>query len=301
MSNTNIHANGLLVSMKISQWSARKYDKRVTAEVHEKHHAAADAGRYNKHLLPGDAPSYKALLTHLTATRNEHYTQTLTWSDDNQRLLPTANHANYRRFVENAKATAISLLSDFMADYPALRDAARDRLNGLYRPEDYPSVSELREKFSIAVEYTPVPSGEDFRCALSAEILQAMEADVNARVRQSTDGAMRDAWQRLYTCVGHVYERLSQPGAVFRDSLIGNARELTDVLQRLNVTGDQELERMRQDVERQIAAVSVEDLRNDNRLRESVAADANVILKSIRRIRRVDDLQPSTPKEERNS
>ena len=40
----------LLVQLSISQWTARKYDKRATEQVNNANNAAMTAGRYNKSL-----------------------------------------------------------------------------------------------------------------------------------------------------------------------------------------------------------------------------------------------------------
>ena len=37
-----------LVAVDISQWTARKLDKRVTDKVNREHHASDDAGRYQQ-------------------------------------------------------------------------------------------------------------------------------------------------------------------------------------------------------------------------------------------------------------
>ena len=41
----------VLASLSISQWSARKLDKKVTEEIHARNHAEPHAGRYNKLLI----------------------------------------------------------------------------------------------------------------------------------------------------------------------------------------------------------------------------------------------------------
>ena len=41
----------VLASLNISQWSARKLDKKVTEEIRARNHAEPHAGRYNKLLI----------------------------------------------------------------------------------------------------------------------------------------------------------------------------------------------------------------------------------------------------------
>ena len=116
----------MLVHLKLEAWSARKYDRKVTQETNDAHGATADAGRYNKHLMPADAATYKALTQHIGALRLTNYAQTLPWSDEGWRLLPVKNYQNYTDTIRAGQHTFNRLLSEFVADYPALRaEAAR--------------------------------------------------------------------------------------------------------------------------------------------------------------------------------
>ena len=62
------------------------------------------------------------------------------------------------------------------------------------------------------------------------------------------------------------------------DTLIANIRELTDVLTRLHVTGDSDLEKMRERVEKGIARIEPQTLRDDPEVREATAKEAQKIL-----------------------
>lgn len=43
--------DALFTRLTIHAWTARKYDKVISSEVAEMHHAPATAGRYNKRLM----------------------------------------------------------------------------------------------------------------------------------------------------------------------------------------------------------------------------------------------------------
>jgi hypothetical protein len=278
MANDTLLSRAMLASLRISSWSARKYDKKVTKETNLAHGADEDAGRYNKMLLPGDASSYKALASHIAATRVLHYEQTLAWSDDGWRLLPIANYTKYTDKLRAAKHTYDSLLGDFLADYPALQQAARIKLNGMYRDEDYPS--NLASKYGFGIEYNPVPAGGDFRVELSQDEIDIIATRTESRIKNAFEDAHKDAVKRLYDCVSRIHERLAQPEAIFRDSLISNATELTDVLSRLNISNDVNLESLRR-ATASLATVSPDILRNDAVTRIQTANDAQSILDTM--------------------
>lgn len=278
MTASDLHTRAMLVSLRISAWSARKYDRKVSQETATAHNTTLEAGRYNKHLLPGDAPAYKALTGHIANLRVNHYAQTLAWSDDGWRLLPVKNYQAYTDMLRAGFHAADSLLNDFVSDYPAMRDEARRILNGMYQETDYPS--DIRSRYSWGVEYNPVPAGTDFRVTIAAEEINAIAARTEQRISEAFKDAQQDAVKRLADCLSRIHERLAQPEAIFRDSLIGNARELCDVLTRLNLTDDSTLESLRRQTEI-LAASDPQTLRNNPDVRVSTANEAQAILDAM--------------------
>ena len=85
--------DAMLVSLRISAWSGRLYDREASDHVAVHHDASTSAGRYNKRLLP------KAALAALNATMSEartrHYAQSLPWDDKGSRLLTVANYERW--------------------------------------------------------------------------------------------------------------------------------------------------------------------------------------------------------------
>jgi hypothetical protein len=280
----SIHARAMLVSLSISAWNARKFDRKATEKVSREHGVTSDAGRYTKHLLGGASRSatHNAVLAAASAARSAHYEQTLPWSDEGWRLLPSANFMAYNEEIRKARARFDQAVADFLAEYPSLRLEAHARLNGLYRPEDYPSEQQMRARFGIEVEFSPVPDAGDFRLDLPADRLSEIEATVTSRVQRATGEAMRDAWGRLYDYVDRYHDRLNSPHNLTRYKLVGGLNELVDLLKRLNVAGDPQLESMRARVEQELAVHGAKDLHDDDDLRASTARRAGEILDTMR-------------------
>jgi hypothetical protein len=276
MTNT-IHTRAMLVSLKLSKWSASKHDKKISAEVAAKHNADSEMGRYTKALLPKGKNSYTELLSAFSELYNEHRHQTLAWSDEGWRVLPTANYNGYTEMVRKYRSRIDALTQVFIQEYPTLREQVRLKVNGMFNPADYPDPMDLRKKFGVKVDYNPLPAGEDFRIDLSTDALAEIARDTEDRVNRAIADAQRDAVDRLHECVSKIAERLSDPKNSFHDSLIENARDLTDVLTRLNVTDDPRLEEMRIRVEK-LAKVAPEALRTLPFQRKSTAHEADAIL-----------------------
>jgi len=281
MTTSTIHSRALLVSLSISTWTARKFDKKVTDQVNREHAASRDAGRYNKMLLPGDAAPYKTLLKVANKARQDHYANTLPWDNDGARILPTANYMAYTETMRGHALAFDAALAEFVAAYPGLREQARKLLNGMYRDADYPSPREIGRRFRYSIDFSPLPKEGDFRVELPSDEIAAIERQVTDRVERATADAMRDAWTRLDACVGKMNERLSDEDAIFRNSLVGNLRDLVDVLSRLNVTGDADLEAMRRRVEKELTTVEPDTLREDAKVRADIAQKAAEIQKDM--------------------
>lgn len=284
--DTGIHTRALLIWLTISVWTARKFDRKISDKVNTDLKATKDAGRWNKFLLPGDAKSYKGLVAASGALRQWHYDQTLAWADEGWRLLPTANFQAYADGFREHKATIRRALDAFIAEYPTLQQQSARLLGDAYNPADFPPASEIRDRFKCDVSYSPLPMDGDIRVNLADDQIAAIESTIKSKIHAATETAVQDAWTRLYDVVERAYARIADPDAVFRDSLIINVRECCDILKRLNVTNDPQLESMRAKVSREIAGIDPDTLRDtDTRIgkqyRADVANKADAILKTM--------------------
>ena len=266
----------LLVQLNVSQWTARKYDKKVTQAVAEQHNTIVEAGRYNKSLLPLN--DYLGNIHKLTTTiRTEYYKNTLPWGINGTQMLPSKNYMSFMTAFRNHKSNWLALVDQFVDAYPQLKlDAQRLLTIGLYKEEDYPSVENLRAKFGMDMIVMPVPT-DDFRVQIADEELSAIQQQVTDRVTNASQEAMKEAWQRLYDVVKHASDKLNDPTGVFRNSLVENINDICGILPRLNFADDPNLEAMRQQVEQSLANENPEALRVDWDLREQKGRQVKAI------------------------
>ena len=283
----------LLVKLSISQWTARKEDKKITKEV-ETTHNAHDAGRYHKTLIAKE--EIQKLQKIANEARTYHYTNTLPWKDDGERILPTSLYFDYTRELGKFKSSFKSAVSSFMANYPALIDLAKARLNGMFNAEDYPNAGKIEKKFSFETEFSPIPTAQDFRVNLQTDEINKISKDLETRLKATEQEAIKDLWNRLYSTVKNAAEKLTDPDAIFRDSLMGNISELVNLLPKLNFTDDPELEKMRRDVEKELIRFTPETLRDDKEARRITAQKARDLLHDIApHVRETTTETPTTP------
>lgn len=273
---THLSDRALLVQLNVSQWTARKLDKKATKEVADTNGAAREAGNYNKKLLPM-SDSLANIHTMTGDIRREFYANTLPWGLENTHMLPTANYLSFMTTFRKRKSEWEAVVRKFLSDYPYLQTNAQRFLGKLYDPADYPDVNDLRHKFSMDLVVMPVPTN-DFRVQLADEELSTIHADIQRRVQESSGLAMKEAWQRLYSHVKLMSERLGNTEGRLYDSLFDNAIELCRILPRLNFSDDPNLEAMRQEVETKLVGHSKEAIKGSPVLRKQVADEAADIM-----------------------
>jgi hypothetical protein len=270
--STPLQDSAMLVSLNISQWTARKHDRSVSNEV-DKTHGAKDAGRYNKLLIRKEALEPMEQIA--GAARAYLYKVTLAWGDNGERLLPAALFMDFAQELSQFRNEFDNRVRAFVAEYPTLVQEARVRLGTLYDPQDYPA--DIRDKFCFRPpSITPIPSANDFRVNLSSEYVDQIKAEMTQRERCRQDGTVKQLWVRMREHVGKIADRLGNEKSALFDSLMSNPRELIDILPALNLTNNIELNNAADDLKALL--VPIDRLRQDKRLRADTARLAEGLL-----------------------
>jgi len=276
-----------LVSVVISQWTARKLDKRVTDEVNKSHGAAADAGRYNKLLI--EAKRLEKINAIVSQARKLHYTYTKPWHDEGARILPNVLHAKFADEFRKLKRDFDAAVDAFAAEYPRFVEERKRALNGLFNESDYPSASEIRSKFKLVTKTTALPEAEDFRSdVLDADTIEDIKREIAETSDAVLNDAMKDTVEAIVKVVGHMSEKLGSYNtgkegekSYFRNSLVENVRELADLLPAFNFTNDPTLDKVAERIKSELTVEDPDTLRNNEAARKSVKKSADDILKDV--------------------
>ena len=293
-----ITEKAMLAAVHISIWTAVKHDRRVSRDVADQHGAHQGAGRYNKQLLRG-ADKLDELRTLAGQIRQYFYKITLPWSDEGFRLLPSNFYFELMARMREFEAGFEQAVESFLRVYPQYIEQVRPELNGLFREEDYPSVEKLRTKFGVKLEVLPIPSGADFRVELSAEEQARVSREIDANVRESLTRGTEDLWKRLREVVSHMVERLNEPESRFHGSLVTNIADLVEILPKLNVSGDADLNRFTEQIKQRLCNYSAQELKKNDLLRVATATDAsNIVAEMDDLLRNREEEIPSVPSAE---
>lgn len=223
----------------------------------------------------------------LGAARNYHYTVTLPFSDNNERLLPNELYMDYlakvNQFKQELRAELETInFSAEIANARAALSAVEDKsgnLHNLFDPNDYPG--DIAGKFGIELEFSPVPDSGHLVIDLPAEEIARLRDQIDSQVSGKADAAMRDVWERIHGVIQKAWETLKDPEAKFKDSLIKNIQNLIDVLPALNIMGDANLDQVAQKARQTLCQYDPDDLRKNPGTRTSAVNESAQILEDL--------------------
>lgn len=279
MTATNALAQrAMLVSVSLSEWSGRKLDKQETQYLKLKHNLNVDAARVNKNLLPMD-DGLERIRKSTNAVRALYYERTTPWIQENLRILKNTAYVKFAQDIGKLVREREQLVEEFISTYPDRLQEAKRLLNGLFKADDYPDAWQLRAKFACQVNFSPVPDSSKWVVdEIVGEHMEALRKQMEQQAEAGFKTAMADAWDRVKKVVEHAHERLANPDAIFRNSLVDNALELCALLPSLNIEDDPNLEDVRRDLEKAIVGYNVETLRSDPAVRSEAAEKMKAIM-----------------------
>ena len=276
----------LLVRLTVKHPSFAKTDKAVSHEVADQKNANKRAVKVLKTLIDTTHPAYKAVKTARGALYNVFAAETAPWSEDGWYIIKAKG---YDRFTEvmREKTDAFDVaVGDFLKVYPELVDQAPDRLGDLFDADLFPSVEACKELFYSDIEVRPVPEAGDFRVAMSADDKQKITAQIQRNNDKRVSEVTTECFDRAYSVVSNMVERLEafdpdKKGAKLYDSLVGNVRDIAELLPSLNVGDDPRLEQLAKEIGQRLTETDTDTLKTDEGKRKEVAADAREIMNQI--------------------
>lgn len=266
----------VLVNLTVKRWTATKKDNKVTRDVEEEHQAH-DAGHYSKNLI--HKSGLAALKTVEQEARKLVNAETLPWGDNGDRLLPTTNYFEFQKKFGEVKSKYQREVKAFIAMYPNLKEEAKERLNGLFREDDYPAPEEMLPKFAIKIDINPISNLKDFRLNINDSEVNKLRRQIQQDTYEKIADTTRDLYQRIAETVGHMATKLAEQDGIFRNTLVSNISDLVDKLPRLNFTNDSNINDAIEMMKRLI--VDPEVLRADNYIRREKAQQAEELLSKL--------------------
>lgn len=269
----------LLASLNISVWTARAFDNAATQSVESKF-SLYDSGRFNKKLMPSNPIEYKNLTSMANTIRSTFYEHTLDYQTMGVRLMPVDIYIDWRDKLRSKSLEFERLQEIFFDAYPDIKAKARELLGPLYIEENYPSITELREKFGIKFSVLPFPDAEHLGVDLPEIELKTLKQEITENMQAAIDFAYSDLSKRLYEATLHLAQRASSEG-ILHSSAINNLREIITILPKLNFNNDEKLQELADLASSELTVYDAEALRNTPTIRRQIAAKATDIANTM--------------------
>lgn len=285
MSNLKtLHQKAVLARHIIHRNSFRKFDREATRKIASDNNADIDgAGRFNKILIERGA--LKTINGIISRAYHHHIENTLPWDDAGSRLLPSENYFPYTEAQRAYQDELQAAVEEFVVEYPKFIDEAKTRLSGMFRPSDYMDAARVRECFGLETKIRPLPNADDIRIGIDTKEAAKIKKQLEADMQQVVTEAINDLWQRLESSLTIMRDRLEQYATEenrrFFNSWINNVRDITKVIDKLNFTGDKNLERIRVKAEKLVATIDNGQVKESQPIAQKIADEADAILKAM--------------------
>lgn len=267
----------MIVNIRINLWMGHRYDKAASQALVQQAHAEADTARVNKRIIPQEA------LKHVTAAassvRTHLYDETWPWKDNGDRLLMRKRHLKFMEEHNNRVARFNVAVEDFLGTaYKQERERAEFRMGSLFNEADYPSVKDLRRRFSIALDIDAVTTANDFRVEMDAEAREQVRKSMEEAMQDRVNRALAEVWTRLADKLKHYADTMKDKKKIFRDTTVTNLEEIVDILPDMNIFGDKKLAKIGDEIREKLIGYTPEQLRDEPETRAYVAEEAQNLI-----------------------
>ena len=288
----SIASSAMTVELSMSIWTARKKDHKASDDVASMNSADKGVANVTKNLL-GNCDELTALQKFAGNLRNLHYSMTMPWSDNGQRLVTTMQYFKYNEVMTEMIDEGWRMVDNFLNVYDWKVMDAQAKLGAMFNRDEYPTRDAIRGKFAFRLSYEQLPDGGntgDWRLDLPHEAMQTLRTNYTDTFNLKIKGAMDDVWTRLHTNLTRLVRQLDVDeegkGNRLYDTVFDQALSLTEMLGTCNVTGDTQMEAMKRQLEQALhqadgAPLTVDKIKKSPSLREDTRAKLDAALSAL--------------------
>lgn len=277
----SLREKAMLVKFRDGAWGGSCRDAVVQKKVALDYETKKEKiGYYSKFLVPRE--TLEARIQKGLEARRFHNANTLPWLDDGVRVLPATNFLDYSAGMRKFQAEAQKEEQEIFKNWDAIKASGMLLLGKMAKEEDYPSLEQLKTKFTFEMVMLPVPETADWRIDIPKSELENIQQQAEKTLADIQTAAVTELWERLLDVVEHCHTRLDKEDSTFRNSLFENIKKITTLLPKLNIAENAALELTRKEVETKLAKQTPDEIRADPVLRKKVAKDASDIMKKMR-------------------
>ena len=283
-----IQTNAMLVRVRCTKWNNSITDREITDQVTFDKAAADGYLRVTKRLAK------QAVVKHLNKVIGQVGNTVLRlWTvpwDDGVHLITVDNLDRFEAALRKKSDLLEELKSELKDTWPDVIEADKVRLGDAFDPDDYPSVNEIVNRYSITYELRPLPSGDDIRVNLPQQRVNAIRQQVEQDVAAKVEAGAKVVSERVADVLNTFVEGMERHGtkadgakraSKFADSTVEAIERLAEALPGLNLTGDPALTAVSNDLFLKLRDLDPQVLREDAGERQQAADTAKEIVSKL--------------------
>lgn len=281
---SSLRERALLVRFSIGRWYGSGADEQVVNELRDAKGATGEIGSFTKRLMKRE---HLAGINRVTSdARKYHKAMTMPWGESGERVLSVEAFREYKEAMTTFEASFFKEVAAFMKKYTALVEAEKANLADLWKQSDYPSEEEMRENFRFGLAVDVLPSAKDLRLNLSEAHAAEIRKEIEQRMHESLVGALGDVYGRLAEHVKNAKEKLDDPEGRLQSRMFDGLQEVIALLPKLNIAGDARLTALGRELQKELVALPVAELRDDPVKRKGASEKAANMLGAIEALKK---------------
>lgn len=298
--NDSLSANYMLVTLKISRWSASKRDVELGNKVSSDNGAAVDAVAATKKLMVGADAELKAVNTVLNSIRTHLYDNSLPWSGDSKdlkgpRIVPTKQSMKLIKELGAMQKEFDTAMRTFTKVYADRKASALSNLGKLADAALYPTETEIKDLFQVNLELIPVPTVSGFgNMNIPAAMAQALGKRMAQKQQKIVDNAMTALQDRVLETVTNLSDQLHKSadgeGTRLFESLSGNLKPLLGLIDAASLSKDKRLVSLKSEIEA-LSQVDIKVIKKAKpEVKREIAKKADKVVKELSKPAQVVDV-----------
>ena len=284
---TSLATSAILVRVEMRTTTLSSTDETVSAEITNAKKADRDSGSFVNKLV-GNNAHHRAVMAHRASIKNWLDSRCYEWGGSYY-LLPVDLIPKFMKEYDEREGAFYTDVDAFMQEYPTIVGSMAFKRGDLFNRDDYPTVDQLRAKFSMRLYRQEVPTG-DFRVTvaddLAADLKNHYEIQTNDMIKEigeTQSKALRDYMTRLsHSCTVSMSEDKDGQPKVKRnrlhESTIEQALELCDTISKFNPTQDPQLEQARASLAALLQGINIDVLKASDAMRSQTKTEIDDIL-----------------------
>jgi len=261
----------VLLKVSVRAWLGTVKNDKAARDAEES--SGADVGTVDA-TVKSLAEDYAGPIRHARSIiRAYWYGRTIPWLDGGYRIVAATEYQS----LMDGLADLIQKhwegpVNKLLSEYDQAREAARSALGELFSPEKFPSKDDMAEMYDVDIFRTSVQNPQDIRISgMSEEEIQKISDDLKSKYETQINNAVQMVMDRIRIALRDVAQRMEkEPKGTKYKGLWDNLNGLVDTLPGLNITENAEIDRAIQRIKKEISSVSVDDLRDNAKVRKAV-------------------------------